>query len=61
MINVLLVCVCVQEWYAEYSRENLPQSDRSLVERELEIPPPCPDPEPESQPQLNSQGPLSIN
>lgn len=51
----------IQEWYAEYSRENLPQSDRSLVERELEIPPPCPDPEPESQPQLNSQGPLSIN
>ncbi|XP_038829469.1 two pore calcium channel protein 1-like isoform X2 [Salvelinus namaycush] len=49
----------IQEWYAEYSRENLPQSDRSLVERELEIPPPCPDPEP--QPQLNSQGPLSIN
>uniref|UniRef100_A0A674F588 Two pore segment channel 1 n=1 Tax=Salmo trutta TaxID=8032 RepID=A0A674F588_SALTR len=49
----------IQEWYAEYSRENLPQSDRSLVERELEIPPPCPDPEPESQ--LNSQGPLSIN
>ncbi|XP_055775932.1 two pore channel protein 1-like isoform X1 [Salvelinus fontinalis] len=49
----------IQEWYAEYSRENLPQSDRSLVEREMEIPPPCPDPEP--QPQLNSQGPLSIN
>ncbi|XP_023858317.1 two pore channel protein 1 isoform X2 [Salvelinus sp. IW2-2015] len=49
----------IQEWYAEYSRENLPQSDRSLVERELEIPPPCPDPDP--QPQLNSQGPLSIN
>ncbi|XP_021461846.2 two pore calcium channel protein 1 isoform X1 [Oncorhynchus mykiss] len=47
----------IQEWYAEYSRENLPQSDRSLVERELEIPPPCPDPEP----QPNSQGPLSIN
>ncbi|XP_071012848.1 two pore channel protein 1-like isoform X2 [Oncorhynchus clarkii lewisi] len=47
----------IQEWYAEYSRENLSQSDRSLVERELEIPPPCPDPEP----QPNSQGPLSIN
>ncbi|XP_035641728.1 two pore channel protein 1-like isoform X1 [Oncorhynchus keta] len=47
----------IQEWYAEYSRENLPQSDQSLVERELEIPPPCPDPEP----QPNSQGPLSIN
>ncbi|XP_038869517.1 two pore calcium channel protein 1 isoform X1 [Salvelinus namaycush] len=31
----------IQEWYAEYSRENLPQSDRSLVERELDIPPPC--------------------
>nr|XP_046203122.1 two pore channel protein 1-like isoform X3 [Oncorhynchus gorbuscha] len=47
----------IQEWYAEYSRENLPQSDRSLGESELEIPPPCPDPEP----QPNSQGPLSIN
>uniref|UniRef100_A0A8C7PP95 Voltage-dependent calcium channel protein TPC1 n=1 Tax=Oncorhynchus mykiss TaxID=8022 RepID=A0A8C7PP95_ONCMY len=33
----------IQEWYAEYSRENLPQSDRSLVERELDIPPPCPE------------------
>ncbi|CAB1319898.1 unnamed protein product [Coregonus sp. 'balchen'] len=55
----------IQEWYAEYSRENLPQSDRSLVERELEIPTSCPDPEPdpehEPQPQLNSQGPLSTN
>uniref|UniRef100_A0A4W5LZK2 Two pore segment channel 1 n=1 Tax=Hucho hucho TaxID=62062 RepID=A0A4W5LZK2_9TELE len=53
----------IQEWNAEYSRENLPQSDRSLVERELEIPPPCPDPEPnpEPQPQINSQGPLRIN
>ncbi|XP_014016633.1 two pore channel protein 1 isoform X2 [Salmo salar] len=33
----------IQEWYAEYSRENLPQSDRSLVGRELDIPPPCPE------------------
>ncbi|XP_052334836.1 two pore channel protein 1 isoform X2 [Oncorhynchus keta] len=33
----------IQEWYAEYSRDNLPQSDRSLVERELDIPPPCPE------------------
>nr|XP_046206876.1 two pore channel protein 1 isoform X2 [Oncorhynchus gorbuscha] len=49
----------IQEWYAEYSRENLPQSDRSLVERELDIPPPCP--ERESLPQLNSQGLLSTN
>uniref|UniRef100_A0A674C5N8 Two pore segment channel 1 n=1 Tax=Salmo trutta TaxID=8032 RepID=A0A674C5N8_SALTR len=33
----------IQEWYAEYSRENLPQSNRSLVGRELDIPPPCPE------------------
>ncbi|KAK6306300.1 hypothetical protein J4Q44_G00232250 [Coregonus suidteri] len=38
----------IQEWYAEYSRVNVPQSDRSLVDRELDIPPPCPDPEHES-------------
>lgn len=49
----------IQEWYAEYSRENLPQPDQSL-EQELDSPGSQPSPFPE--PQLNSQtGPHSIN
>uniref|UniRef100_A0A673CWH9 Voltage-dependent calcium channel protein TPC1 n=1 Tax=Sphaeramia orbicularis TaxID=375764 RepID=A0A673CWH9_9TELE len=49
----------IQEWYAEYSRENLPQPDQSQ-EQELDSPDPNPSPFPE--PQLNSQtGPHSIN
>ncbi|XP_035514142.1 two pore calcium channel protein 1 isoform X2 [Morone saxatilis] len=49
----------IQEWYAEYSRENLPQPDQSL-ERELDSPVSEPSSFPE--PQLNSQtGPHSIN
>lgn len=48
-----------QEWYAEYSRENLPQPDQSL-ERELDSP--VSDPSPFPEPQLNSHtGPHSIN
>uniref|UniRef100_A0A6Q2Z5C9 Ion transport domain-containing protein n=1 Tax=Esox lucius TaxID=8010 RepID=A0A6Q2Z5C9_ESOLU len=38
----------IREWYAEYSRENLPQSDRSL-EGELDIPDSCPDPDPDPE------------
>ncbi|XP_023149922.1 two pore channel protein 1 isoform X1 [Amphiprion ocellaris] len=49
----------IQEWYAEYSRENLPQLDQSLA-RELDSPGSEPSPFPE--PQLNSQtGPHGIN
>ncbi|XP_022053660.1 two pore channel protein 1 [Acanthochromis polyacanthus] len=49
----------IQEWYAEYSRENLPQPDQSL-ERELDSP--SSEPSPFPQPQLNSQtGPHGIN
>uniref|UniRef100_A0A3B4WFU8 Two pore segment channel 1 n=1 Tax=Seriola lalandi dorsalis TaxID=1841481 RepID=A0A3B4WFU8_SERLL len=49
----------MQEWYAEYSRENLPQPDQSL-ERNLDSP--VSDPSPFPEPQLNSQtGPHSIN
>uniref|UniRef100_A0A8C4HEP5 Ion transport domain-containing protein n=1 Tax=Dicentrarchus labrax TaxID=13489 RepID=A0A8C4HEP5_DICLA len=49
----------IQEWYAEYSRENLPQPDQSL-ERDLDSPVSEPSSFPE--PQLNSQtGPHSIN
>lgn len=48
-----------QEWYAEYSRENLPQPDQSQ-ERELDSP--VSDPFPFPEPHLNSQtGPISIN
>uniref|UniRef100_A0A3Q3JLX2 Ion transport domain-containing protein n=1 Tax=Monopterus albus TaxID=43700 RepID=A0A3Q3JLX2_MONAL len=48
----------MQEWYAEYSRENLHQ-DQSM-EREMESP--VSDPFPFPEPQLNSQtGPHSIN
>ncbi|KAL7392296.1 hypothetical protein ABVT39_022490 [Epinephelus coioides] len=47
------------EWYAEYSRENLPEQDQS-VERELDSPVSVPSSFPE--PQLNSQtGPHSVN
>lgn len=49
----------IQEWYAEYSRENLPQPDQSL-ERDLESP--VSDTSPLPEPQHNSQtGPNSIN
>uniref|UniRef100_A0A667YLW4 Voltage-dependent calcium channel protein TPC1 n=1 Tax=Myripristis murdjan TaxID=586833 RepID=A0A667YLW4_9TELE len=49
----------IQEWYAEYSRENLPQPDQSL-ERELDSP--IFDPSPSAEPQLIAQtGPHSIN
>lgn len=49
----------IQEWYTEYSRENLPQPDQSL-ERELDSPSSEPSPFPE--PQLNSQtGPHNID
>uniref|UniRef100_A0A671YI55 Two pore segment channel 1 n=1 Tax=Sparus aurata TaxID=8175 RepID=A0A671YI55_SPAAU len=49
----------IQEWYAEYSRENLPESDQSL---ELEPESPAPDMSSCPEPQLNSQtGPHSIN
>ncbi|KAG8012061.1 Two pore calcium channel protein 1, partial [Nibea albiflora] len=49
----------IQEWYAEYSRENLPQPDQSL-ERDLDSP--VSDPSSIPEPQLNSQtGPHSIN
>lgn len=49
----------IQEWYAEYSRENLPQPDQSL-ERDPDSP--LPDLSPFPEPQLNSQtGPHSIN
>ncbi|KAM7018939.1 two pore channel protein 1 isoform 2-T2 [Tautogolabrus adspersus] len=49
----------IQEWYAEYSRENLPQPDQSL-EQELDSPFSNLSSFPE--PQLNSQtGPHSIN
>ncbi|KAG7490723.1 two pore calcium channel protein 1 isoform X2 [Solea senegalensis] len=49
----------MQEWYTEYSRENLPETDQSL-ERDLDSPVSNPCPFPEAQ--LNSQtGPHSIN
>ncbi|XP_069379953.1 two pore channel protein 1 isoform X3 [Paralichthys olivaceus] len=49
----------MQEWFAEYSRENLPQPDQS-PEQDLDIPDSNTSPFP--QPQLNSQtGPPSIN
>uniref|UniRef100_A0A4W6GC53 Voltage-dependent calcium channel protein TPC1 n=1 Tax=Lates calcarifer TaxID=8187 RepID=A0A4W6GC53_LATCA len=49
----------MQEWYAEYSRENLPQPDQSL---EPDLDSPISDPSPFPEPQLNSQtGPNSIN
>ncbi|XP_026178531.2 two pore calcium channel protein 1 [Mastacembelus armatus] len=49
----------IQEWYAEYSRENLPQPDQCL-ERELDNP--VSDISPFPEPQLNSQtGFHSIN
>lgn len=49
----------LQEWYAEYSREILPQPDQS-PERDLNSP--VSDPSPLPEPQLNSQtGPYSIN
>ncbi|XP_035494930.2 two pore channel protein 1 isoform X1 [Scophthalmus maximus] len=49
----------MQEWFAAYSRENLPQPDQSL-ERVLDSP--VSNPSPFSEPQLNSQtGPHSIN
>ncbi|XP_010732007.1 two pore calcium channel protein 1 isoform X2 [Larimichthys crocea] len=49
----------IQEWYAEYSRENLPQPDQSL-ERDLDSP--VSDPSSIPEPHLNSQtGPHSIN
>ncbi|XP_067465240.1 two pore channel protein 1 [Thunnus thynnus] len=49
----------IQEWYAEYSREGLPQPDQSL-ERDLDSP--VSEPPPYEEPQLNSQtGPHSIN
>lgn len=58
----LLTCfyaLLLQEWYAEYSRENLPESDQSL---ELEPESPAPDMSSCPEPQLNSQtGPHSIN
>ncbi|CAJ1068835.1 two pore calcium channel protein 1 isoform X2 [Xyrichtys novacula] len=52
----------IQEWYAEYSRENLPQTNQSpgLPEQELDCP--VSDLSSFPEPQLNSQtGPLSIN
>uniref|UniRef100_A0A3P8NCA7 Ion transport domain-containing protein n=1 Tax=Astatotilapia calliptera TaxID=8154 RepID=A0A3P8NCA7_ASTCA len=49
----------IQEWYAEYSREALPEPDQSL-ERDPDSP--MPDLSPFPEPQLNSQtGPHSIN
>ncbi|CAK6966619.1 two pore channel protein 1 [Scomber scombrus] len=49
----------IQEWYAEYSRENLPQPDQS-PEHDLDSP--VSEPPPFAEPQLNSQaGPHSIN
>ncbi|KAM3610643.1 uncharacterized protein V6R79_006807 [Siganus canaliculatus] len=49
----------IQEWYAEYSRENLPDPDQSL-ERDLNSP--ISDPSSLPEPHLNSQtGPHSIN
>lgn len=49
----------IQEWYAEYSRENLPQPDQSL---ERDVDSPVSDPSPFPEPQLNSQTePHSIN
>ncbi|XP_058491759.1 two pore channel protein 1 isoform X1 [Solea solea] len=49
----------MQEWYTEYSRENLSETDQSL-ERDLDSPVSNPCPFPEAQ--LNSQtGPHSIN
>ncbi|TKS78783.1 Two pore calcium channel protein 1 [Collichthys lucidus] len=49
----------IQEWYAEYSRENLPQPDQSL-ERDLDSP--VSDPSSIPEPHLNSQTrPHSIN
>ncbi|KAG7244020.1 hypothetical protein INR49_006181 [Caranx melampygus] len=49
----------MQEWYAEYSRENLPQPDQSL---EQNLDSPVSDPSPFPEPQLNSQsGPHNIN
>ncbi|XP_039875609.1 two pore calcium channel protein 1 isoform X3 [Simochromis diagramma] len=49
----------IQEWYAEYSREALPEPDQSL---EQDPDSPMPDLSPFPEPQLNSQtGPHSIN
>ncbi|KAM6931501.1 two pore channel protein 1 isoform 1-T1 [Xenentodon cancila] len=49
----------IQEWYAEYSRENMPQPDQSV---ELNLGSPVSDPSPFPEPQLNSQtGHHSIN
>lgn len=49
----------LKEWYAEYSREALPEPDQSL-ERDPDSP--MPDLSPFPEPQLNSQtGPHSIN
>ncbi|XP_067087150.1 two pore channel protein 1 isoform X1 [Osmerus mordax] len=43
----------IQEWYAEYSRENLPQTD-CIVERPLERPLESPGPSPSPEPQRNA-------
>lgn len=45
----------IQEWYAEYSRENLPQTD-SVLERELDSPGTSPSPEPQLHAQTGSLG-----
>ncbi|XP_061585082.1 two pore channel protein 1 isoform X3 [Cololabis saira] len=49
----------IQEWYAEYSQENMPEPDQSLA---LNLGTPVSDPSPLPEPQLNSQtGHHSIN
>lgn len=60
VINLLTFFMSFQhEWYAEYSREDLPEQDQS-PERELDRP--VSDPSSFPEPQLNSQtGPHRVN